>query len=69
MGWKRNAYRLLVGRPEGKRSLGRPRRRWVDKIRMDLAEVGWGNVDWIGLAQDRDRWRALVNSVLNLWVP
>jgi hypothetical protein len=59
---KRNAYRLLVGRPEGRRPLGRPRRRWLDNIRMDLVEVVWGNVDWIGLAQDRDRWRALVNS-------
>jgi hypothetical protein len=63
-GEKRNAYRL--GKPEGKRSLGRPRRRWVENIRMDLAEAG---LDWIGLAQDRNRWRALVNSVLNLRVP
>jgi hypothetical protein len=62
---KRNAYRLLVGKPEGKRPLGRQRRRWVDNIRMDLGEVGWGDVDWIGLAQDRNKWRALVNSVLN----
>jgi hypothetical protein len=68
MGEKRNAYRLLVGKPEGKRPLGRPRRRWVD-ISMDLGEVGWRDVDWIGLAQDRNRWRALVNSVLNLRVP
>jgi hypothetical protein len=68
-GEKRNAYRLLVGKPEGKRPLGRPRRRWVDKIRMDLGEVGWGDVDWIGLAQDRNRWRGVVNSVLNLRVP
>jgi hypothetical protein len=67
MGEKRKAYRLLVGKPEGKRPLGRPRRRWLDNIRMDLVEVRWGDVDWIGLAQDRDRWRALVNSVLNLW--
>jgi hypothetical protein len=67
MGVKRHAYRLLVGKPEGKRPLGRPRRSWVDNIRMDLGEVGWGDVDWIGLAQDRNRWRALVNSVLNLW--
>jgi hypothetical protein len=66
---KRNAYRLLVGKPEGKSPLGRPRRRWVDHIRIDLGEVGWGDVDWIGLAQDRNRWRALVNSVLNLRVP
>jgi hypothetical protein len=57
-----------VGKPEGRRPLGRPRRRWVDNIRMDLVEVRWGDVDWIGLAQDRDRWRALVNSVMNLRV-
>jgi hypothetical protein len=69
MGEKRNAYRLLVGKPEGKRPLERPRRRWVDNIRMDLREVGWGDVDWIGLAQDRNGWRAVVNSVLNLLVP
>jgi hypothetical protein len=69
MGEKRNAYRLLVGKPEGKRPLGRPRRRWADNIRMDLGEMGWGDMDWIGLAQDRNRWRALVNSVLNLRVP
>jgi hypothetical protein len=69
MGGKRNAYRLLVGKPEGRRPLGRPRRRRLDNIRMDLVEVGWGDVDWIGLAQDRDRWRALVNSVLNLRGP
>jgi hypothetical protein len=67
-GEKRNAYRLLVRKPEGKRPLGRPRRRWVDNIRMDLGEVGWGDVDWISLAKDRNRWRALVNSVLNLRV-
>jgi hypothetical protein len=69
MGEKRNAYRLLVGKPEEKRPLGRPRRRWVDKTRMDLGDVGLGDVDWIGLAQDRNRWRALMNSVLNLRVP
>jgi hypothetical protein len=69
MGEKRNAYRLLVGKPEGKRPLGRPRRRWVDNIRMDLGEVGRGDVDWIGLAQDKNRWKALVNLVLNLRVP
>jgi hypothetical protein len=63
---KRNAYRLLVGKPKGKRTPGRPTRRWVDNIRKDLGEVG---VDWIGLAKDRNRWRALVNSVLNLRVP
>jgi hypothetical protein len=68
-GEKRNAYRLLVGKPEGKRPLERPRRMWVDSIRMDLRAVGWGDVDWIGLAKDRNRWRALVNSVLNLRVP
>jgi hypothetical protein len=69
MGEKRNVCRLLVGKPEGKRPLGRPRHRWVDNIRMDLGEVGWGDVNWIGLAQDRTRWRALVNSVLNFRVP
>jgi hypothetical protein len=58
-----------VGKPEGKRLLGRPRYRWVDNIRMDLVEVGWGDVDWIGLAQDRNRWRAVVKSVLNFRVP
>jgi hypothetical protein len=68
-GKKRNAYRLLVGKPEGKRPLGRSRRRWVDNIRMYLGEVGWSDVDWIDLAQDRNRWRAVVNSVLNLQVP
>jgi hypothetical protein len=69
MGEKRNTYRLLVGKPEGKRPLGRPRCRWMVNIRMDLVEVRWGDADWIGLAQDRDRWRALVNSVLSLWAP
>jgi hypothetical protein len=69
VGEKTNVYRLLVGKPEGKRPLGRPRRRWVDNIRIDLGEVGWSDVDWIGLAQDRNRWRALVNSILNLRVP
>jgi hypothetical protein len=68
MGEKRNAYRLFVGKPEGRRPLGRPSRRWFDNIRMDLVEVGWSDEDRIGLAQDRDRWRALVNSVLNLRV-
>jgi hypothetical protein len=68
MGEKRHAYRLLVGNPEGRRQLGRPRRRWLDNIRADLVEVGWGHVDWIGLTQDRGRWRALVNSILNLRV-
>ena len=63
------AYRVLMGKQEGKRHLGRPRRRWVDNIRMDLQEVGCGHVDWIGLAQDRDGWRNFVNAVMNLWVP
>jgi hypothetical protein len=62
LGEKRNAYRLLVEKPDGKRPLGRPRRRWVDNI-------GWGGVDWIGQAQDTDKWRALVNAAMNLWVP
>jgi hypothetical protein len=69
MGKKRNMYRLLVGNLEGKRLLGRPRRRCVVNMRMDVGEVGRGNVDWIGLTKDRNRWRALVNSILNLWVP
>ena len=66
---EREVYRVLVGKPEGKRTLGRPRRRWVDNIRMDLQEVGCGYVEWIGLAQDRDRWRTLVSAVMNLRVP
>jgi hypothetical protein len=65
-GEKRNTYRLLVGKPEGKRPLGRPRRGWVDNIRMDLGEVGWRDGNWIGLGKDRNRWRAVVNSVFNL---
>jgi hypothetical protein len=69
MGEKRNGYRLLVGKPDGKRPVGRPRRSWVDNIGMDLGEVEWGDVNWIGLAKDRNRWRALLNSVLNLRVP
>jgi hypothetical protein len=69
MGEKRNAYRLLVGKPERRRLLGRSRHRWLDNIRMDLVEMRWGDVDRIGLAQDRDRWRALVNAVLKLRVP
>jgi hypothetical protein len=69
MGEKKNACRLLAGKPEGKRPLGKPRRRWVDNIKMDLLEIGWGGVDWIGLAQDKDKWRALVNEVMNLQVP
>jgi hypothetical protein len=67
-GKERGVYRVLVGKPEGKRSLGRPRRRWEDNIRVDLQEVGCGVMDWIGLAQDRDRWRAVVNAVKNLRV-
>ena len=69
MGEGRGVYRVLVGKPEGKRPLGRPRRRWEDNIRMDLQEVGLGYEGWIGLAQDRDRWRALVCAVRNLRVP
>ena len=69
MGEERAAYRVLVGKLEGRRPLGRPTRRWVDNIRMDLQEVGYGCVDWIGLAQDRDRWRTLVSAVMNLRVP
>ena len=69
MGEERGVYRVLVGKPEGKRPLGRPGRRWVDNIRMGLQEVGCGYVDWNGLAQDRDRWRTLVSAVMNLRVP
>jgi hypothetical protein len=69
MGDRKNAYGLSVGKPEGKRPLGRPRRRWVNNIRMDLGDVGWSDIGWNGLAQDRNKWRALVNSVLNLRVP
>jgi hypothetical protein len=69
MGEEREVYRVLVGKPEGRRSMGRPRRRWVDNIRLDLQEVGCGYVGWIGLARDRDRWRTLVSAVMNLGVP
>ena len=69
MGKERVVYRVLVGKPGGKRPLGRPRRRWVDTIRIDLREVGCGYMDWIGLTQDRDRWRTLVSAVMNLRVP
>jgi hypothetical protein len=68
-GEKRNAYRILVGKPEGKRQLGKPRRKWVDNIKMDLRRIGWGGMNWIDLAQDRDQWRALVKTVMNLRVP
>ena len=69
MGERRGVYRVLVGEPEGKRPLGRPRRRWEDNIKMDFQEVGCGGMNWIELAQDRDRWRSLVNAVMNLRVP
>jgi hypothetical protein len=65
----RNAYMTLVVKPEGKRPLGRPRRQWVDNIKMDLREIGWDGIDWIDLAKDRDQWRELVNTVMNLRVP
>jgi hypothetical protein len=68
-GEKRNAYRLLVRKTERKRPLGRPRRRLVDNIKINILEISWGDVDWIGLAWDRDNWRALVNTVMNLRVP
>jgi hypothetical protein len=66
---KRNEYRILVGNPEGKRPLGRPRRRWMDNIKMDLRVIGWDGMDWTVVAQDREQWRALVNTVMNLRVP
>jgi len=69
MGERRGVYRVLVGELEGKKPLERPRRRWEDNIKMDLQEVGCEGMDWIELAQNRDRWRALVNAVMNLWVP
>jgi hypothetical protein len=64
-----SAYNILVGRPEGRRPLGRPRHRWEDNIKMDLRKIGFWDMDWIHLAPDRDRWRAVVNTVMNLWVP
>jgi hypothetical protein len=67
MGDRRKLYRVLVGKPEGKRPLDRPRRRWEDGIKMDLREIGWGGLEWIQLAQGRDQWRAVVNAVMNLW--
>jgi hypothetical protein len=66
---KRNAYRILVGKPERKRPLGKPRCKWVDNIKMNLREIGWGGMDWINLAEDRDQWMALVNTIVNLRVP
>jgi hypothetical protein len=69
MGEKRNAYRILVGMPEGKSPLGRARRRWVDNIIMHLREIGWDGMDWTDLGQDRDQWRALINTLINLWIP
>jgi hypothetical protein len=69
MGEKRNEYRILVGKPEGRRPLGRPRRRWVDNIKIDLREIVWGGMDWVDLTQDRDQWRALVNTAMNPRVP
>jgi hypothetical protein len=68
-GEKRNAYRILVGKPERKRPLGRPRLRWEDNIKIDPEEIGWGGMDWIDLVQDRDQWRALVNTIMSLRVP
>jgi hypothetical protein len=68
-GEKRHAYRILMGSPERKRPLGRPRRRWVDNIKMDLREIGWDGMDWIDLAENRDQWRTLVNAIMNLRVP
>jgi hypothetical protein len=68
-GETRNAYRILVGKPEGKRPQGKPKRRWMDNIKMDLREIEWDGMDWIDLAQDRDQWRALVNTVMNLRDP
>jgi hypothetical protein len=65
----KSVYRLMVGKPEGRSPLERPRHRWVDDIKMDLGEIGWGDVDLIGLTQDIDKWQALVNALLNLWVP
>ena len=69
MGEERGVYKVFLGKPEGRRPLGRPRRRWVDNIRTDLQEVGYGYMDWLGLTQDRDRWRTLVSAVMNLRVP
>jgi hypothetical protein len=68
-GEKRNIYRILAGKPEGKEPLGRSSRRWVDNIKMDLREIGWDGMDWIDLAQDRDKWRAIVNTVMKFRIP
>ena len=69
IGEKRGVYTILMGKPEGKRPLGRPRRRWEDNIKMHLQEVGWGDMDWIDLAEDGDRWRAVVKAVMNIRIP
>jgi hypothetical protein len=69
MGAKRNAYRIMVGKSERKRPLGRRRQRWKSNTKRDIRDIGWGGVQWIDLAQDRDKWRALVNRIMNLWVP
>jgi hypothetical protein len=69
MGETRNAYRILEGKPKGRRTVGRPRRRWMDNINMYLREIGWDGLEWIELAQDRDQWTALVNTAMNLRVP
>jgi hypothetical protein len=69
MGAKRSAYRVLVGKPEGKREIGRARCRWENNIKIDFREMGWGDMDWIHMAQNRDQWRAVVNTVMNLRVP
>jgi hypothetical protein len=69
LGEKRTAHRIFMGKPEGKRPLGGPRRRWADNVKMDLREIGWGGMDWIDLARDRDQWMVLVNTVMNLRVP
>jgi hypothetical protein len=65
---ERNVYRILVGNPDGKSPLGRPTRRWVDNIKMDFREIGWDGLDWIDLYQDRNQWRALVNTAMNIWI-
>jgi hypothetical protein len=69
MGEMKYAYRILVGKPEGKRPLGSPRHRWVDNVKIVVRDIGWDGIDWINLAQDKDQWMALVNTMMNLWVP